>query len=299
MVYGVTVHRIVRQKKGDNQYIERHSHPYFHYIYILSGKGRIFVDAYELLVSKYDLILVPPAIEHEIYGLDGLTCLDLKFSCDENLTEMLSALGYFINGVNAYEDSLIRDIFDEAVNARELYEHVINSRILELFFHILRRKKKGVEMINQDDNSKNFLHVPNKEKANKIRKVLAYLDEKVQSPIKVAELAAQMGYNESYFSTFFKECTGFSPSKYINILKVEKAKEMMLYTSWTFTHISEALGYESIHYFSKVFKQITGTAPSSYMNKAKINMTFNVIKDSEFLPPEGEYEIQIKDVETR
>ena len=74
---------------------------------------------------------------------------------------------------------------------------------------------------------------------------------------------------------------------------------MMLYTSWTFTHISEALGYESIHYFSKVFKQITGTAPSSYMNKAKINMTFNVIKDSEFLPPEGEYEIQIKDVETR
>ena len=44
MNYEINVHRIVRQKKGDNQYIERHSHDFFHFMYVLNGEGRIMVE---------------------------------------------------------------------------------------------------------------------------------------------------------------------------------------------------------------------------------------------------------------
>lgn len=62
---------------------------------------------------------------------------------------------------------------------------------------------------------------------------------------------------------------------------------------------SSQLGFDSVHYFSKVFKQITGMSPSSYIDRSKINMMINVIKGSSLLPPEGQYEIQIKDITER
>ena len=298
MLYDITTYRIVRQKKGDNQYIEKHSHAYyFHYMYVLSGKGKVIIDGHEVYVEKYDMILAPPGIEHEIYGVKELICLDIKFSCGVPLIDLLIQCGYVIKGVSVYEDRLLRDMFDEAVNAQPLYEHAINARLLEFLFQVLRRKKQGIEMVSFQEDSKSFLpEWNNNEQQSKVQAAISYIKSNLDKSFQSAQLAAQMGYTEAYFSTLFKECTGYSPSKYINIMKVEKAKELILYTTDSITQIADQLGFDSVHYFSKVFKQITGMSPSSYIDRSKINMMINVLKGSSILPPEGEYEIQIKDI---
>lgn len=300
MLYDITTYRIVRQKKGDNQYIEKHSHAdYFHYMYVLNGKGRVIIDGHEIQLEKYDMMLAPPEIEHEIFGVKDLICLDIKFSCGEPLFAFLVECGYLIRGLSAYEDRLMRDVFDEAVNARPLYVHAIDARLLEFLFQVLRRKKQGIEMVACQEESKNFQPEAGTEKQKKVQPVIDYIKTNLGKSIQSSELAAQMGYTEAYFSTLFKECTGYSPSKYINILKVEKAKEMILYTTDSITQIAGRLGFDSVHYFSKVFKQITGITPSSYIDRSRVNMMINVLKGSSLLPPEGQYEIPIKDITER
>lgn len=297
MLYDITTYRIVRQKKGDHQYIEKHSHAdYFHYMYILNGKGRVIIDGHEIFMEKYDMMLAPPGIEHEIFGVRNLICLDIKFSCGEPLFAFLMECGYYIRGLTSYEDRLMRDIFDEAVNARPLYAHAIDARMLEFLFQVLRRKKQGIEMVACQEESRNFSPETGGENQSKVQPVINYIKANLDKPLVISQLAAKMGYTESYFSTLFKESTGYPPNKYINILKVEKAKEMILYTTDSITQISEQLGFDSVHYFSKVFKQVTGLSPSSYIERSKVNMIINVLKGSSLLPPEGEYEIQIKNM---
>ncbi len=293
MQYSIKVHRIVKQKKGANEYIEKHSHKFFHYIYGLGGTGKIIIDSQSVLAQKYSLIMIPPGTEHAIYGIDDFSSFDIKFSCDSILTEKLSKIGYCINEVSDYEDKLIKDVFDEAVCSDPLFEDIINIRILELVFRIMRRNKEGIHMTSNKQFIDNFLGDNNNKTIGKMREIINYIENNITQPIKITDLANLCGYSGSYFSTYFRECVGCTPSRYINLKKVELAKTMMMSTNLNVTQVSEALGFESVHYFSKVFKKIVGMPPITYHKRTNINMSINVIKDSTFTPV-GQYEIPIK-----
>lgn len=294
MKYDLSVHRIVRQPKANHQYIERHSHPFFHFIYILNGKGKIIVNQEVIYGTKNDLILNAPGVEHEIFGVDNLSCLDIKFSCDEKLTAQLSRCNPLVHNVSIEQDRLIKAIFEEAMNEKDFYVDVINIKMLEVVFGILRNNNKKIieENIRKNVAVNNFDQPVNHE----IRKILHYIDNHISDCLRISDLAAMAGYNDSYFSTLFRRETGYSPNAYINQIKIEKAKEYIYYTNMNITEIAEKLGYESIHYFSKVFKKVVGMSPTYYVRKSQINMVINVVNDSRFTP-KGEYEIPIKDVD--
>lgn len=71
-----------------------------------------------------------------------------------------------------------------------------------------------------------------------------------------------LGYTR--FLKLFKTQNGCTPSDYINILRVNAAKEMIALGKYSLANISDTLGYDNQHYFSKVFKKITGMSPTQY-----------------------------------
>lgn len=300
MLYDISTYRIVRAKTADDGYIEKHSHSaYFHYMYILNGSGHIIIDGHELEVSKYDLVMAPPGIEHEIFGKDELIKLDIKFAAGNPLYRELLRCGYYIHGLSSHEDKLMRDMFDEAVNALPMYSYAIDSKLLELLCLILRRDKRGIEMLTREQKSNDFLPDTDNISGSGIEAAVNYIKQHINKNISIAELAAYIGYSESYFSTAFKRCTGYTPNRYINILKIEKAKELIMYTPSSITAIAAELGFESVHYFSKVFKQISGISPTNYVDRSSLDMIVNVLKNEPSLPPEDRYEIPVKHISER
>lgn len=295
MHYDITVHRIVKQKKAKNEYIELHQHKFFHYIYAISGSARVQVGDHEFIANKGSLVMVPPFTAHAIYGIDNFISFDIKFYCNEELTKQMIRVGYFIKEVRAYEDMLIKNIFNEAVCGEAFYQDVINTRILELLFYIMRRKREGIEMQFTDSIIEHCSFGVDHIKTGKINMLLNYIHNNITKSLKISELAEICGYNENYFSTFFKDCVGCTPNKYINIKKVEYARNLMMTTDLNITQISEELGFESIHYFSKVFKKLVGIAPTLYMNRINMDKSINIVKDSMYTPL-GEYEIPIKNM---
>jgi YesN/AraC family two-component response regulator len=55
-----------------------------------------------------------------------------------------------------------------------------------------------------------------------------------------------------------------SPVKYINSLRVEKAKELLTKTDMSIGEISETVGINDIQYFSRMFNEIEGISPLKY-----------------------------------
>lgn len=83
---------------------------------------------------------------------------------------------------------------------------------------------------------------------------------------KVAESAANCGMSITHFSRIFKGVTGEPPLKYITGLKIEKAKEMLIFTDESIGNIAAAVGYPEQNYFTRLFKRFTGMTPGKFRN---------------------------------
>ena len=91
-----------------------------------------------------------------------------------------------------------------------------------------------------------------------------YIRERVQEP-----------YDK--ISKVFSKIAGITLEKYIILLKIEKAKELILEDQLTLSEISYQLGYSSVQYLSRQFKQITTYTFSDY--KALENPPRRILDD--------------------
>ena len=55
-----------------------------------------------------------------------------------------------------------------------------------------------------------------------------------------------------------------SPIRYLNRLRIEKAKEFMRTNAVNISEAALAVGFDNIYYFSRLFKQLEGMSPSAY-----------------------------------
>lgn len=284
MNYDITVHRIVKQKKVAGEYIERHSHKYFHYIYIFDGVGVVDVGDNSLSATSRHLFMIPPNTEHAVYAMSEFNSVDIKFSCGGGLEQKLYQIGYCVKDFNSYEESLIKNIIDEAVMSGKMMEDFINIQFMEILFRVIRRDKDGIYMQNSSEIITSLFAEPITRKSEKITDILRYINANICNQIKVSELAQYCNYSENYFSIYFKNYMGCPVTQYINRKKINKAKEMMLTTQMNITQISQYLGFESVHYFSRVFKKIAGMSPLMYYSRANSDIGINIVKESEFTP---------------
>lgn len=283
----VIVHRVVKNVKRSGQYIEPHSHAFFHYIYALGGHTRVTVEGQNYETEQGSLVLVPPETVHSITSLDTSCCLDLKFSCSEALSARIIGLPRYLRAVDDHANSLIRNIFEEAVGQEPDYDEIINLRLYELLIRLLRQQS-GKEAGQAAAGC--FLSAPRQES---IRRALRIVEEELETPLRVADLAERCGYSENYFRQVFRQSVGMMPNAYINQRKIAKAKELMLYSEQNVTQIAEKLGYQSIHYFSRLFKKVSGITPTDYISRVKDNRPINVVRNAN--TPQGEFEIPVRD----
>lgn len=135
-----------------------------------------------------------------------------------------------------------------------LYDLRCSGKILEILGRLLE------EAADTDLGSR----VPN---YAKIKLAMEKIEECSGSDLSISRIAADIGLSESRFRHLFKEATGYSPSRYANLKKVEQAKDLLLSGDYNVGETAEELGFESVFYFSRLFKSITGQSPSVFLKR--------------------------------
>ncbi len=82
----------------------------------------------------------------------------------------------------------------------------------------------------------------------------------------VLDIAAELGITEEHFCRIFKQYMGYRPIEYINMLKLQKAKEMLSDKSLSIGQVAASAGFNDHSYFGKLFKRKFGVSPSEYTN---------------------------------
>ena len=97
-----------------------------------------------------------------------------------------------------------------------------------------------------------------------INKFLAELESRCEEPWILDSMAAHVGLKRTQFSTLFHHHTGDTPILYLNRLRIEKARRLLVSTQRPITEIAFECGFASSQYFAGVFRALTGKTASAY-----------------------------------
>lgn len=102
----------------------------------------------------------------------------------------------------------------------------------------------------------------NSDVKNKIEK---YLEENYQIDISLDNLADYLGHSFKYTSILFKKVMGDNFKNYLNIYRIDKAKELMVNNKdIKIKDLAEKVGYNSSNTFIRIFRKYEGVSPGKY-----------------------------------
>ena len=80
----------------------------------------------------------------------------------------------------------------------------------------------------------------------------------------IAVLARRLHFSESYLGSLFKRHTSMTIGGYLNQIRMEHAKRLLLDPARKVSEVGEMVGIDNTDYFTRRFKQYTGRTPSEY-----------------------------------
>ncbi len=101
-------------------------------------------------------------------------------------------------------------------------------------------------------------HESEREKIQDARRII---EQHIDQPHTIRELARKVAMNECYLKKGFKTVTGRTIHEYQQELRIAKAKELLQQQGLSVTDVANTLGYSSISHFSTAFKRVTGLKP--------------------------------------
>ncbi len=161
-------------------------------------------------------------------------------SCKVVVKETLEELGIAYRKVELGEIDTKEDITDEE-------KQELNNKIKKVGLELLE-KKQGMLI-------------------EKIRQVIVdYVynsDEKPNIKFSVL-LSKELNHSYTYLANFFSEIEATTIEQYIIALKIERAKELIIFGEDNLSEIAYKLHYSSVAHLSSQFKKVTGLSPSHF-----------------------------------
>ncbi|MBI9014796.1 MAG: response regulator transcription factor [Clostridiales bacterium] len=113
--------------------------------------------------------------------------------------------------------------------------------------------------------------IHNGSRESTMTKILDYIGSHYEKDLKLERLGKIFGYNSSYLGTIFKQETGMSYSKYLDSIRIEEAKKLLLEHNNKVYEIAQMVGYNSVDYFHGKFKKYVHMSPKQFQLEHRQN----------------------------
>lgn len=97
-----------------------------------------------------------------------------------------------------------------------------------------------------------------------IYKAVEYIKHNYMKKITLEEVSSEVYLSPTYFSKIFSEEMNETFNNYLNRVRIDNAKHLLLKNELTIVDISNIVGYEDQSYFTKVFKKLVGVSPGQF-----------------------------------
>ena len=113
----------------------------------------------------------------------------------------------------------------------------------------------------QSDNTQDML-------PPQVAEAVKLFSEHVEEPLRVADIAALVNTSTRQLDRAFQRATGQSPLKYYRTIRLEKARQLVMYSNDTISEIALAVGYSTSGPFIRHYKDAYDITPSEHRKQA-------------------------------
>ena len=244
-----------------------HTHSFFQLILVAKGEGHVPLANTDYEVTAGDAVLIRPEESHAVICCpnDLLKLLDIKFMInDPDLFESVNNLPNFLKLHDfSWYSHCFENILRESQQQNLYYYPLICSYLYELLVHLLREQNSC-----EAPSSASLLPVDmtpvQQYKGVDVAALMQYIYFNYGNIITLDHLAEAAKINKTTLISLFKELYGTTPIRFINGLRMQKAKELLSHTDTGISEIAELVGFQSIHYFCRYFKSKENCTPLEF-----------------------------------
>ncbi|MBN2766062.1 MAG: response regulator [Paludibacteraceae bacterium] len=101
-----------------------------------------------------------------------------------------------------------------------------------------------------------------------VEKVFALIQENIDNnELDVQFLSQNLSISRTNLHNKLKQILDMNTTEFINTIRINKAKDLILKEDLTFSEISYMVGYNDVTYFNRVFRKNTGKTPTEFKNE--------------------------------
>ena len=241
--------------------MRKHCHNHFEIYFITKGNCCYFIENKVYHLIPGDIILIPEGIMHNteyqntIYTRKLISCSE--YFIPECIKSLLPSLLYLYRNPEIIEsvEQIFSKVEEEYANKDSLSEDIFKCYTQMLFFLLVRHHNQ---------------YIPQQEEKHYIDDAIHYLQNNYTQQISLQDVSGRYFVSPEHFSRVFKQKTGFNVSEYLNILRLQKAENLLKQlTAAPITEIAEDCGFNDSNYFCVKFKKLYGMPPKKFQTLHK------------------------------
>jgi len=229
-------------------YLKSHKHYFWELIYYTEGNGVNHIGGQDIPFEKGCLICQPPGIFHHEISKEGF----------KNIFLMIREMDNFDMDIPVFYDSeygeleqLLTQMFFCYHSRGNNRNSILKSTLVLLNEYLIsrqaqRRKNRYVEFCEH-----------------------TIIENISNHQFSLPKTLDSIPMSNTYFMKLFKKEIGYTPNTYLQMKRVEYAKQLMgggRMGNLLIKDIARMCGFNDQYYFSKIFKKQTGVSPKLYLH---------------------------------
>lgn len=244
----------------DNYRRRLHFHRGYEFIHVLSGQVELTVDEHQKILHAGEFACVLSNQPHSIYtigdSLIWICCFSTDFLPDfHNKVKNCSGDSFVF-----WCDPLLLEFFRAQLFPYEDHEgNLLDLHKLKGSLHLLCNAYLNSVTLSERDNTRFEL----------MNIISDYIEKNYSRKLDMQDVAAELGYEYSYFSKLFRKVFSVPFPDYLNNYRCSAAVRMIRSSEQNLLEISQKSGFQSIRTFNSVFLKHMGMTPTQYMKQFK------------------------------
>ena len=226
-------------------------------LYGLEGTAKVMLDSETVPFRAGQIVAIGSNVLHTIHA-DSDLC---RYQCLIVSAEFLSASGFDVEGAGfsfPVEDSETVALFQHIVAEHEAqapyHRPAILASVLALFVRLFRHYARHGTGIKR--------HL-DREYPLAVMQALHYIRSNLCKNVSIDDISRYVGMSKYYFCRMFRAYTGTPVIYYINTLRCDYARKLIVENGCNVTEAAHRLGISNLPYFTRLYKRHMGVLPSA------------------------------------
>lgn len=235
--------------------VRNSTHAYFSMMSIYEGALTVVVKGQKHVLQAGETVLIPKGVTHRFWnhGEEMAHYYQFKFTVlSKSLLQVLDAEDAYIIG-DEFSGQLAAQIYNEYLESRIMKEEFAVAALKTLLLHMTKQARDvyGQEQTVIDTTGYSSL----------AKSVISFLTEHYNEDISLDHVSAGVGITKNYLCNAFKKNTGTTINSCLNMIRIRKAAELIVYSDLPLPQVAQMCGYISASHFNRVFMRYVGLPP--------------------------------------